>query len=55
MSHRFASECFLAGCADCRQKWLEEHVDTLPFTPDEMAEHEARYHPDIHCFGKGDK
>lgn len=38
--HFFSWECFVHGCECCRQKYLEEHVDTLPFSSSEMAEYE---------------
>jgi hypothetical protein len=28
--HAFKWDCLHNGCADCLQKWLEEHTDTLP-------------------------
>jgi hypothetical protein len=28
--HPFSSACFVYGCEACRQKYLDEHIETLP-------------------------
>lgn len=36
--HRWSAHCMIANkCADCHRKWLNEDVDTLPFSAEEMA------------------